>query len=143
MNGSLRTLASTLPVQWMLPVLGWRWRWRGVAVTGWLSLVSAGVWWLVSRDAPAAAVANTEAEAPGHADSQRLVHAHPAFWHMAPLGLFVYGGSIHGGGLGGGATGAAQGFFVANLSMLPAVAASDVVMPRLIRAGWAGERLSA
>jgi predicted MFS family arabinose efflux permease len=48
MTGSLGMVASTLPVQWLLPVLGW----RGIfwAVAALLALAMALVAWCVPRD---------------------------------------------------------------------------------------------
>ena len=78
---------------------------------------------------------------------------HPAFLAVAPLGFFAYGGLIAMQSLWigpwltqvGGRTAeqAAQGLFLVNLSMLLAFLCWGLVMPVLIRAGWAGERLIA
>ena len=45
MTGSLGMLSSTLPVQWLLPVMGWRWMFIGLAAL--LVLALALVWLLV------------------------------------------------------------------------------------------------
>ena len=50
MTGSLGMLASTLPVQWLLPLLGWRGLFVAVALC--LAVAMAGVAWLVPRDTP-------------------------------------------------------------------------------------------
>ena len=172
MTGSLGMLASTLPVQWLLPVLGWRGLFIGVAAG--LLLAVLGIWRLVPADGPRpapalvagdrlpaaraaatavsaeAAVAAVAAAAPG---GYRQVFAHPAFIRVAPLGFFAYGGMIAMQSLwigpwltqvaGFSAGAAAQALFVVNLSMLVAFFSWGLVMPRLIRAGWAGERLIA
>jgi MFS family permease len=39
MTGALGMLASTLPVQWLLPVIGWRWMFVGLALLIILSIV--------------------------------------------------------------------------------------------------------
>ena len=169
MTGSLGMLASTLPVQWLLPVLGWRGLFIGVAVG--LLLAVLGIWRLVPADGPrpapapvpgdrlpaamaaataVSAKAAVPAEAPG---GYRQVFAHPAFIRVAPLGFFAYGGMIAMQSLwigpwltqvaGYSAGAAAQALFVVNLSMLVAFFSWGLAMPWLIRAGWAGERLIA
>ena len=72
---------------------------------------------------------------------------------LAPMGIFVYGGMIAMQALwigpwltqvgGRSAEGAAQGLFLVNLAMLLAFLCWGLVMPRLTRSGWAGERLIA
>jgi predicted MFS family arabinose efflux permease len=145
MTGSLGMLASTLPVQWLLPLTGWRGLFAAVA--GLLLIGALLIWFLVPPDAPAHA-------APGHAEGgYRQVFAHPAFRRVAPLGFFAYGGMIAMQSLwigpwltqvgGTSPAQAAQGLFAVNLSMLLAFLCWGLVMPRLIRHGWAGERLIA
>lgn len=148
MTGSLGMLASTLPVQWLLPHLGWRGLFIVVAVLILSSVVL--IWRLVPADAPAKAPA-----AVGSADrgGYRQVFSHPAFLRVAPLGFFVYGGMVAMQSLwigpwltevgGQSPVAAAQGLFLVNLSMLVAFLCWGLVMPRLIRAGLAGERLIA
>ena len=86
MTGSSGMLASTLPVQWLVPVYGWRPLFWVLAA---LMLVAMGVIaWQVPRwdAAPAAPSAQ-----PG---SYRAVWRHPYFRRMSPLGFFTYGGMI-------------------------------------------------
>ena len=145
MTGSLGMLASTLPVQWLLPVLGWRGLF--VAVAGLLALAIAGIGWQVPADVPASRQA--QAAAGGY----RQVFTHPAFVRLAPMGFFVYGGLIALQSLwigpwltqvtGRSAEEAAQGLFGVNFAMLVAFFGWGLLLPRLIRAGWAGERLIA
>jgi MFS family permease len=107
MTGSLGMLASTLPVQWLLPLLGWRGLFMAVAVCPALAML--GVALLVPRDAPAGqpgAAARPQSPAVG---GYRLNFAHPAFVRTAPLAFLCWG----------------------------------LLMPRLTRTGWAGERLIA
>jgi MFS family permease len=162
MTGSLGMLASTLPVQWLLPGLGWRGLFAAVAVL--LLLAMAVLALAVPRDdvppsgagAAAAGSAVAVAVAPAAAAASagyREVFRHPAFVRMAPLGVVVYGGMVAMQSLwigpwltqvgGHSAVGAAQGLFVVNLSMLVAFLCWGLAMPRLIQAGWAGERLIA
>ncbi len=148
MTGSLGMLASTLPVQWLLPVLGWRGLFGVVA--GLLLLAIGLIWRLVPTDAPAATAADA---APVRRGGYRQVFADPAFQRLAPLGFFAYGGMIAMQSLwigpwltevaGQSPTSAAQGLFGVNLAMLLAYLCWGLVMPRLIQAGWAGERLIA
>lgn len=145
MTGSLGMLASTLPVQWLLPQLGWRGLF--VAVAAGLLAALALVWRVVPRDAPLPPSAGAGGAGYG------AVFKAPAFLRVAPLGVLAYGGMVAlqtlwlgpwlttVGGLG--ADAAARGLFTVNLAMLLAFLAWGMAMPRLIRAGWAGERLIA
>ncbi|HSQ72079.1 MAG TPA: MFS transporter, partial [Rubrivivax sp.] len=80
MTGSLGMLASTLPVQWLLPTLGWRGLFWAVAAL--LARSMAGVAWLVPSDpppgrqppAPSAGAAGASGGATG---SYRAIVAHP------------------------------------------------------------------
>ena len=149
MTGACGMLASTLPVQWLLPQLGWRGLFQLVALA--LVLAMLGVAWRVPRDAPVqrAPAGHGAAERGGY----RAVFGHPAFIRVAPLGFVVYGGMLAMQTLwigpwltqvvGDGADEAARGLFLVNLAMLVAYFAWGVGMPRLTRAGWAGDRLIA
>ena len=86
MTGSLGMLASTLPVQWLMPVIGWRplfWMLAGGggAVDGGDRLEGAG-WRARAR--------GTGASKPG---SYAEVWRHPYFRRVAPVGFFHYGGT--------------------------------------------------
>jgi predicted MFS family arabinose efflux permease len=145
MTGALGMLASTLPVQWLLPSLGWRGLFLCIALL--LALALAGVWRWAPADAPQTAPAG---EASG---GYRQVFLHPVFLRLAPLGFFAYGGMVAMQTLwvgpwltqvgGASAGGAAQGLFLVNLVMLVAFLCWGLAMPRLMRRGWAGERLVA
>ena len=145
MSGSLGMLSSTLPVQWLLPVLGWRGLFMAVALL--FALAGGLIAWLVPPDARVSS--QLQASVGGY----RQVFAHPVFVRMAPMGFFVYGGMVAMQSLWIGpwltqvtarsAVGAAQGLFLVNLAMLVAFLSWGLLMPRLIRAGWAGERLIA
>ncbi len=145
MTGSLGMLASTLPVQWLLPVLGWRglfWSVAALLALGMLLLALA-----VPRDAPPTAAAVAAAPTPGYGAILR----HPLFVAMAPLGFWLYGGMIAVQALWAGpwltrvagqtAGQAAQGLFIVNLAMLCTFAAWGAVMPRLVRRGWTAPRI--
>lgn len=150
MTGSLGMLASTLPVQWLMPWVGWRGLFWIVA----LLLLLAMLWlvWAVPPDetaavVPAPSVPAGAAVGGGYAE----VFRHPAFVRLAPLGAVAYGGMVAMQSLwigpwltqvaGQDATAAAQGLFVVNASMLCAFLAWGWAMPRLLAQGWAGERL--
>jgi MFS family permease len=147
MTGSLGMLASTVPVQWLLPVTGWRGLFGAAAVL--LLLAMATVQLRVGKFEQRSP-ADTGASA---LQGYRSVFAHPAFVRMAPLGFFVYGGMIALQALWigpwltnvGGRTPAeaAQGLFIVNLSMLLAFLGWGAVMPRINHLGWSGERLIA
>ncbi len=144
MTGSLGMLASTLPVQYLLPLTGWRGLFWGVAAM--LLLAIALTWWQVPRDLPAP----VEAEAdPGY----RAVLRHPLFRRLAPLGFMLYGGLIAVQSLWAGPwltrvagrspVEAAQGLFIINLSMLLTFLSWGLVMPLLVRRGLDAIRLMA
>lgn len=142
MTGSLGMVASTLPVQALLPLTGW----RGLFVLlG--ALLAAGMLltaWRVPKD---------EIKAPGAADLGRYsdIVRHPLFLACAPLGFVVYGGMIAVQSLWAGpwltrvagqdAVQAAQGLFAINLSMLVAFGGWGLLMPRLFRRGISAFRL--
>jgi predicted MFS family arabinose efflux permease len=145
MTGSLGMLASTLPVQWLLPLLGWRGLFAVVAVMLALAMVLIAA--LVPRDSPPAG--------PGAATQVRYreIVRHPLFASMAPLAFFLYGGMIAVQALWAGpwltrvaqwsAGEAAQGLFFINLSMLVAFGTWGLAMPRLARRGLGASQLMA
>jgi predicted MFS family arabinose efflux permease len=142
MSGSLGMVASTLPVQWLLPTLGWRglfWVLAGLLAVGMLLLRAA-------VPADRATVLQPEGDG-GYAAILR----HPLFVAMAPLAFWLYGGMIAVQALWAGpwltqvgeqtASAAAQGLFLINLCMLGAFACWGLLMPRLVRRGWNAPRL--
>jgi predicted MFS family arabinose efflux permease len=141
MSGSLGMVASTLPVQALLPVVGWRGLFWSVAVALALGMVC------IAAAAPADSGRRHESGAGGY----RMILAHPVFMRALPLGFFTYGGLIAVQALWAGpwmtqvvgltAHGAAQGLFVINLTMLCSFLAWGIVIPRLVQRGWGQERL--
>ncbi len=135
MTGSLGMVASTVPVQALLPVWGWRGLFWGVA--GLLLCSMALIAWLVPREPPWHPHAAAAAGVAGYAAIAR----HPLFVRTAPLGFFVYGGLVAVQSLWAGpwltrvchwsAGQAAQGLFGINLAMLLAFLAWGMVLPRL------------
>lgn len=149
MTGSLGMLASTVPVQMLLPTLGWRGLFWVLAA---LVVLSVGVIQL--------AVPNTHRKAAG-GDAMRPaestpggygdVLAHPLFRQLAPMGFVIYGGMIAVQALWAGpwltrVTGlspqqAAQGLFFINGCMLVAFMSWGALMPRLAARGFDAVRL--
>lgn len=149
MTGSLGMVASTVPVQWLLPL----WGWRGLfwALAGMLVVAIGLILWLAPRD-PAAA--GSGVGVPRGADVRyRDIVRHPLFRRLAPLAFFVYGGMIAVQALWAGPwltrvsgvtpDAAARGLFAINLSMLFAFMAWGALMPQLARRGLDAVRLIA
>lgn len=145
MSGSLGMVASTLPVQWLMPLVGWRALFLGLAA---LVLLAMGVIaWLVPR---------WDVQAPSQAAdsvSYRAVWRHPYFRKMAPVGFFCYGGLVAVQSLwavpwmtrvaGYTALEAATGLFWINIGMLCSFWAWGMAGPWLARHQWSAERLMA
>ncbi len=147
MTGSLGMVASTLPVQWALPLVGWRPLFWGLAVLIGVAMVGIALWvprWHAAAPTP---VANAPAAPGGYA----VVWRHPYFQRMAPLGFFVYGGMVAMQTLWAGpwmqqvagytALESATGLFWINLSMLCTFWAWGMVNPWLLRRGFGADRL--
>lgn len=145
MTGSLGMLASTLPVQALLPGLGWRGLFWVLAAL--LLLTMVGVAWIVPRD-PSRAVDGAVREG-----GYGVIVRTPIFRRMAPLAFVLYGGLIAVQSLWAGpwltrvcgwsAQAAAQGLFLINSCMLLTFMLWGWVMPRLVRQGVTAARLMA
>jgi predicted MFS family arabinose efflux permease len=145
MSGSVGMVASTLPVQWLLPLIGWRGLFWSVA--GWMLLSMLAIARFVPSDPPAGPRAASDE--PGYA----AIWRHPTFVRLAPMGFFHYGGLIAVQSLWAGpwlvevcgwtAAQAAQGLFAINISMLLSFMAWGSVVPRLYARGWTAQRLIA
>lgn len=155
MSGSMGMVASTLPVQWLLPIAGWRPLFVGLAVLIALAMVliamtvpgnpglSAG-----SDEAPLQAAA--EASNP---EGYSAVWRHPYFRRMVPVGFFCWGGLLAMQTLWAGPwmvrvagftpLAAATGLFWINVSMLVTFSAWGFAMPELARRGITSDRLIA
>lgn len=149
MTGSFGMLASTLPVQWLEPLVGWRGLFWGVAAMLVLAMLLIAA--LVPRDRPAASTTATGSPAGSAPATYASIFRHPYFVRLAPLAFVLYGGLLAVQSLWAGpwltqvsghsAADAAQGLFAINLAMFCAFFSWGVVMPRLRRWGWTVERL--
>ncbi|MEP6791083.1 MAG: MFS transporter [Ramlibacter sp.] len=145
MTGSFGMVASTLPVQWLVPVFGWRPLFWGLAAA--LLLAMAVIAWMVPHwDGEAAPREGSPA-------SYAEVWRHPYFRRMVPIGFFSYGGLIAMQTLWAGPwlvrvagyapLQAAGGLFTINLCMLATFWTWGMLNPVLARRGLSTERLIA
>ncbi len=152
MTGSLGMVASTLPVQWLVPLAGWRPLFWGLALAVLLSM--AVIAWQVPRWPVApAAPANPQATRPDVDAGYAAVWRNPYFRRMTPIGFFSYGGMIAVQTLWAGPwmvkvagydpLDAAQGLFWINVSMLCTFWSWGLLNPLLARRGYTTERLIA
>jgi len=150
MTGSFGMVASTLPVQWLLPQVGWRPLFWGLAVC--MGLAMLVIAWQVPRW-PARTGGPGAATGPGAAPGYAAVWRHPVFRRMSPVGFFSYGGMFAIQTLWAGPwlvrvagwdpLAAAGGLFTINLCMLGAFWAWGTFNPLLARRGIGAERLIA
>jgi predicted MFS family arabinose efflux permease len=144
MTGSLGMIASTLPVQWLLPGIGWRGLFWLLALAFVLATVLIGAF--VPRDRPIVAAQIAEHGYTG-------IVAQRAFMKYVPLGFFNYGGMVAMQSLWAGPwltevcglapAEAAAGLFGINTAMLFTFMAWGVLLPRLYRHGWTAPLLIA
>ena len=148
MTGSLGMLSSTLPVQWLMPVTGWRAIFAGLAVLVVLAMVLiykvVPVWETQKASQDPAATEET-----GYGPVWRNAY----FWRMAPVGFFCYAGMLAVQTLWagpwmtvvGGYTplSAATGLFAINLSMLVTFWIWGLITPRLAKRGISANKLIA
>lgn len=147
MTGSFGMVASTLPVQWLLPVMGWRPIFWGLAV-----LMAASMFVIAWR-VPHWSEEDHARPAGAPRGSYAPVWRHPYFWQMAPIGFFSYGGMIAVQSLWAGPwlvrvagydpEAAAGGLFTVNLAMLATFWCWGLVNPWLQRRGIVTDRLIA
>lgn len=140
MTGSLGMLSSTLPVQWLMPI----WGWRALFVLMGVGIALAMV--LIAFIVPRWQVAEPAAsEAVDDDGSYRAVWRNPYFWRMTPIGFFSYGGMVAVQTLwatpwmtqvaGWTPLEAATGLFFINLTMLVTFWSWGWVTPALARRG--------
>lgn len=148
MAGALGMVTSTLPVQWLTPILGWRGLFGVLAA---LMLLAMGlIAWKVPAWQPVPSAAGGTTSGPL---SYRAVWAHPYFRRMAPLGFFCYGGYVAMQTLwaapwmvkvaGYSPQQAAEGLFAINVAMLCSFWAWGMVNPWLTRRGLHPDQLIA
>ena len=147
MTGAFGMLASTLPVQWLLPLVGWRWIFAGVAALIVMSMA------LMAWQVPVwqQHTAQTQGPREGLLDSYAQVWAHPYFRAHIPMGFFNYGGLIAMQTLWAGPwmikvagytpLEAATGLFGINVCMLITYWAWGMITPTLTAKGWHANRL--
>ncbi|WP_096671161.1 MFS transporter [Polaromonas sp. AET17H-212] len=147
MTGSLGMLASTLPVQWLMPLTGWRplfWILAALIV-----LAMAAIAWVVPSWKLAAAAASPPAlhQQASYAQVWRSRY----FQKMSPVAFFHYGGVIAMQTLWAGPwmvrvagytpLQAATGLFWINACMLGTFWVWGLVNPWLAQHGWSANRL--
>lgn len=153
MTGSLGMLASTLPVQWLLPLMGWRplfWMLAGLNVLAIVLIAWTVPAWSSTSSAPVTP-AKTAEPGSGWWSSYRVVWRHPYFRRMAPLGFISYGGMLAMQTLWAGPwlvkisgytpLEAATGLFWLNAFMLVTFWAWGYFNPWLAARGWSAERI--
>lgn len=153
MTGSLGMLAATLPVQWLMPIWGWRTLFvlLGVMIAIAMLLIALVVprW----QQATAVAATNSTQAVLDDDGSYREIWRSAYFWRMTPIGFFSYGGMVAIQTLWAGpwmtqvagwtAGEAAQGLFLVNLAMLMTFWLWGMITPGLARKGVPVERLIA
>ena len=147
MTGSLGMLAATLPVQWLLPLVGWRALFWIITALALLSM--ALIAWRVphwTMDAIKTEAASAHGSSAGASKgSYSEIWRNPAFQRAVPLGMVSFGGMVAIQSLWagpwmtrvGGSTplGAATGLFWINLAMLVVFLGWGALMPRLTARG--------
>ena len=155
MTGSLGMLASTLPVQWLLPLVGWRALFWGLAAL--VLLAMAVIAWAVPRwhvVAPQNIAAGADQKsANGQKGSYSEIWRNPYFRRASPLGMVSFGGMVAIQSLWAGpwltrvagATPlqAATGLFWINLGMLVTFWSWGLLLPRMAARGISVDRMVA
>jgi MFS family permease len=148
MTGSLGMLCSTLPVQWLMPITGWRAIFAGLAVLVVVAMLM--IYWVVPAwEKPQETSAKPLDDEPGYGPIWRNAY----FWRMAPIGFFCYAGMLAVQTLWAGPwmtvvggyspVAAATGLFGINLTMLIAFWIWGLVTPKLAKRGISPNRLIA
>ena len=142
MTGSLGMVASTLPVQWVMPLVGWRPLFFGLAFMLLLSML------VIAAKVPAWQVQPQTAVVPA---TYAEIWRHPYFRKMTPIGFFGYGGLVAVQTLwavpwmikvaGYTPAQATSGLFWINVAMLFTFWSWGMINPWLARRGYTAERL--
>jgi predicted MFS family arabinose efflux permease len=151
MTGSFGMVAATLPVQWLMPIWGWRALFLMLGVM--IALAMLLIAWLVPHWQAMKANPGVASSAAGDDGSYRAIWRSRYFWRLTPIGFFSYGGMVAIQTLWAGpwmtqvagwtAQEAATGLFVINLSMLVSFWLWGLVTPRLAKWGIPVDRLIA
>lgn len=146
MTGSLGMLASTLPVQWLMPLLGWRPLFWLLAAMILLSM-AAIAWVVPAWQVLPAATPSTAASSSNYSE----VWKNRYFRRLSPLAFFNYGGLVAIQTLWAGPwmvkvagyspLQAATGLFYINAVMLVTFWSWGMFNPWLQRRGWHADRL--
>jgi len=149
MTGSLGMLSSTLPVQWLVPI--WGWRPLFVALGAGIALAMLLIFWIVPSWQKSHATVPTAKQSDD--GSYRDIWRSRYFWRMTPVGFFSYGGLVAIQTLwaapwmtqvaGWTPMESATGLFVINLAMLLAFWTWGWITPGLARRGIRANRLIA
>ena len=150
MTGSLGMLASTLPVQWLMPLLGWRplfWILAAMILLAMGAIAYAVPRWHVGVAATIASPRELPTDLPSYAEVWRS----PYFRKMSPLAFFNYGGLVAIQTLWAGPwmvqvaaytpLEAATGLFCINAAMLCTFWGWGMINPWLAQHGWPADRL--
>ena len=150
MTGSLGMLASTLPVQWLMPLTGWRPLFWILAVM--ILLAMAAIAWVVPHWEAAPTLSSSRAAQPP-VTSYAEVWRSRYFRKMSPMAFFNYGGMVAMQTLWAGPwmirvagytpLEAAAGLFSINATMLVTFWSWGMVNPWLGQRGWHATRLIA
>jgi MFS family permease len=145
MTGSLGMLASTLPVQWLMPLTGWRplfWILAALVLLCMLAIWRLVPAWVITPRAPGA---------PAPDSSYDQVWRSRYFQKMSPLAFFNYGGMVAIQTLWAGPwmvrvagytpLESATGLFYINAVMLVTFWGWGMLNPQLSRRGWSADRL--
>lgn len=156
MTGSLGMVASTLPVQWALPVMGWRPLFWALACLIALAMAVVALQvppWSSGLSPPQSAATGPLPSVlpPSQSEGYAVVWRNAYFQRVAPLAFFVYGGMVAVQTLWAGpwmqsvagysALQAATGLFWINVSMLCTFWLWGMCGPWLLRRGWDANRL--
>ncbi len=150
MTGSMGMVTATLPVQWLMPMYGWRPLFWLLSLLLLLAMVLIAARVPAWEPCPPSALPAGRTSSP-HGASYAEVWRHPYFRKMAPLAVFIYGGLVAIQTLwaapwmiqvaGWSALQAASGMFWINVAMLCAFLTWGMISPWLTRRGYGADRL--